>query len=110
MTAEICSPTGEGVRLRVRLTPKSSRDEIGGVDEGPDGPVLKAKVRALPDKGQANKALIKLISKWVEMPQGEISLVSGHKSRFKTISILGNTERLLAHIDALIRQIDEEKR
>ena len=30
--------------------------------------VLKAKVRALPDKGKANVALEKLIAKWLRVP------------------------------------------
>lgn len=97
-----CAASKRGVRVRVRLTPKSSRDEIGGLEEGPDGPVIKAKVRAIADKGKANQALVKLVAKWVALPQSEISLVSGQKSRFKTLEIAGNPERLTAQIAALL--------
>ena len=40
--------------LTVRLTPKSSRDEIVGVEAFGGEAVLKARVRALPEDGRAN--------------------------------------------------------
>ncbi len=47
--------TSEGVMLTVRLTPKSSRDEIVGVESFGGETVLKARVRALPEDGRANR-------------------------------------------------------
>lgn len=98
---------GQGIRLAMRLTPKASCDEILGLAEGPDGPVIKAKVRAIPDKSKANQALLKLVAKWVQLPQSEINLVSGHKSRFKTIEIVGEPEILRARICALLEAKSE---
>ena len=54
-----------GIMLPVRLTPKSSRDEIGGIDGGEA--VLQARVRALPEAGRANQALAKLIAHWLKL-------------------------------------------
>ena len=47
-------PSRDGVILPVRLTPKSSRDEIVGVEDHGGECVLKARVRAIPEAGRAN--------------------------------------------------------
>ena len=47
----------EGVMVPVRLTPKSARDEIAGIENFGGETVLKARVRALPEQGRANEAL-----------------------------------------------------
>ena len=49
----------DGLEITVRLTPKSSRDALEGAESGADGGAwLKARVRAVPEDGKANKALI----------------------------------------------------
>ena len=53
--------TNAGVMLTVRLTPKSGKDEIAGVETFGEDTVLKARVRALPEAGRANAALERLI-------------------------------------------------
>lgn len=83
------------VRIRVRLTPKSSRDEIGGVEETSEGPALKARVRAVPEDGKANAALIRLMADWLDVPKSTIALVSGGKSRCKMLAVSGS-ETMLA--------------
>ena len=57
-----------GIMLPVRLTPKSSRDEIGGIEAFGGEAVLKARVRALPEDGRANEALAKLVARWLKLP------------------------------------------
>jgi uncharacterized protein (TIGR00251 family) len=85
--------------LTVRLTPKSARDEIEGVGLLSDGrPVLKARVRAVPEDGAANAALIKLIAKALRLPAAAVRLESGGASRLKTIVLTGDPK---AHGDAL---------
>jgi uncharacterized protein YggU (UPF0235/DUF167 family) len=39
----------------IRLTPKAGRDEIVGVGDHGGEQVLKARVRALPEAGRANR-------------------------------------------------------
>ena len=80
-----------GVELFVRLTPKSSRDMIEGVEIGADGRRhLKARVRAVPEDGKANKALIKLVSKTLRVPASSITVTSGQTSRLKTLHIVAD--------------------
>jgi uncharacterized protein len=52
----------DGVMLPVRLTPKSARDEIAGIENFGGETVLKARVRALPARVRANEALERLIA------------------------------------------------
>ena len=59
----------DGLTLHVRLTPKSSRDALEGVEMLADGQtVLKARVRAAPEDGKANDALIALVAKSLKIP------------------------------------------
>ena len=61
--------------------------------------VLKARVRAVPEKGKANVALEKLIAKWLGVPSGGVTLVSGGASRLKSVRVDGDPEALSAAID-----------
>lgn len=92
------------LRVRVRLTPKSSRDEISGIDQTAEGPALKARVRAVPEDGKANAALIVLFSGWLGVPKSTVTLAAGGKSRCKTLVISGSEallgERIAARIGA----------
>ena len=92
--------TADGVVLGVRLTPKSSRDEILGVETFGGVAVLKARVRALPEEGRANDALVKLIAKWLGMPPSTVLVAQGGKSRLKQVRIEGDADSLLARIAA----------
>jgi hypothetical protein len=86
--------TNSGVMLTVRLTPKSARDEIVGVETFGEETVLKARVRALPDDGRANAALEKLIARWLKVPASSVSVVQGSKSRLKQVKIDGDPDAL----------------
>ena len=91
---------GSGVMLKVRLTPKSSRDEIVGVEDFAGEAVLKARVRALPEDGRANQALERLVARWLKVPHSSVSVAQGGKSRTKQILIEGDAEALAPLIEA----------
>ena len=57
--------TETGIAIAVRLTPKAARDAVEGVEEFGGDPVLKARVRAVPESGKANGALEALIADWL---------------------------------------------
>ncbi len=50
-----------GIDLFIRLTPKASRDAVGGLFQAQDKAYLQARVRSVPEDGRANQALIELI-------------------------------------------------
>ncbi|MDE3055926.1 MAG: DUF167 domain-containing protein [Verrucomicrobiota bacterium] len=71
--------------LIVKVIPKASREEIVGWE----GDVLKVRLRAAPEKGKANAALISFLAKALDLPKRAITLVSGETSRHKRIVIEG---------------------
>lgn len=89
------SPRGDHVILTVRLTPKSARDEIAGLGSLSDGrPVLQVRVRALPQEGAANEALVKLLAKALHLPATSIRLESGATGRVKCLRLTGDAATL----------------
>ena len=92
--------TKTGVMLTVRLTPKSARDEIVGIETFGEETVLKARMRALPEDGRANQALEKLIARWIKVPASSVSVAQGTKSRLKQVKIGGKPDELAAAIVA----------
>ncbi|MCO5145156.1 MAG: DUF167 family protein [Aquamicrobium sp.] len=95
-------PHGAGFDLFVRLTPKSARDGLEGVETAADGRRhVKARVRAVPEDGKANKALIKLLAKELGVPASRIAIVAGETARLKTVCIEGEAEQLEPALRAL---------
>lgn len=93
----------DGIDLHVRLTPKSSLDAVEGVEHTADGHShLKARVRAVPEKGLANAALIKLVAKALGTPASAISLTAGETARLKTLHIAGDPAALTDIVKGLI--------
>jgi len=93
--------TGDGVRLRVRLTPKAAANRIDGIRAGADGaPVLKASVTAVPEGGKANAALLKMLAKTFGLPKTSLSITSGATDRNKTLLIAGDPARLMDRLSA----------
>ncbi len=86
---------GGDLLLSVRLTPGASRDLIGGVwTDEKNQPWLTARVRAVPEKGRANAALIAAIARLLDMPKATISLESGDTNRLKRLRIRGGGDAL----------------
>ncbi len=75
-------------RIRVRLTPRSARNEIVGWRDG----LLRVRVTAPPVDGKANEALERLIAKTIGVRKSAVSVVSGARAREKTIEIEGYSE------------------
>ena len=89
----------DGIVLRVRLTPKSSRDGVEGLEETADGPAIKARVRAIPADGEANEAVQRLIAQWLEVSKSAVELFSGSKSRVKLLAIRGEAAALTRRME-----------
>ena len=96
-------PVADGVRLWVRVTPGASRDQVGGLHESSDGSAaLNVRVRARPEKGKANTAVIGTVAKALGVPKSDVELSTGSRDRRKTLVIQGETSVLTRRIDALI--------
>ncbi len=96
-----------GLELRIRVTPKASRDAIEGVEALADGTsVLRLRVRAVPADGAANDAVRRLLAKALRVPAGVVSVSSGATARIKTMRIEGESAELAA---ALAKLLEGEK-
>jgi len=91
------SRTG-GIQVFVRVTPRSARDCVDGTAESAEGPALQVRVRAVADKGEANRAVQAVMADWLGVPRTSVSLAAGGKSRLKTLDVVGEPlalERLM---------------
>ncbi len=69
--------------INIKVIPKSSKNEIGDWENEE----LKIRLKAVPEKGEANEVLIKFLSKQLNVPQSSIEIVTGSKSRHKRLRI-----------------------
>lgn len=93
---------GDGMDIRVRLTPKGGRDGIDGILAlADDTMVLAARVRAAPEKGAANKALEKLVANALGVARATVAVASGHKARLKTVHVSGDADQLTGALRGL---------
>lgn len=84
---DICAVSASTVRVRVRLTPKSAADRVEGVENTAEGPALKVRVRAVPEKGKANAALVSVFADWLGVARGSVEVATGGKSRCKMLAV-----------------------
>ena len=106
MSAASCYRVEAGaIVLAVRLTPKGGRDQLDGIALLADGSaVALARVRAAPEDGAANRALIVLLARTFGAPKSAIELVSGATTRLKRVRIPGDPVALGAIVEAWPRK------
>ena len=103
MPARPYEADADGLRIRVRLTPRGGRDALEGIDTLADGRVvLKARVRAVPEKGLANAALEALLAESLRLPKSAVSVVAGGTGRVKLVGVSGRSAELAEKLDALL--------
>jgi uncharacterized protein (TIGR00251 family) len=79
---------GADLLVSVRLTPKASRERIGGIFTDAQGQRwLQASVTAPPDRGKANAALITLLARTLKVPASSILLETGDSNRLKRLRL-----------------------
>jgi uncharacterized protein YggU (UPF0235/DUF167 family) len=98
-----------GLDLRVRLTPNAASDELGDMTETADGLThLAARVRAVPDKGKANKALCDLLAKRFDVAKSSVTIIRGATSRLKTVRLEASKEDA-KRLTELLENLDDER-
>ncbi len=74
--------------LRIKVTPKSAKNcVIEILDDKENGTTYKIKIAAPAEKGKANAALIKFLSKELKVPTEKISIISGKTEHLKLVKI-----------------------
>jgi uncharacterized protein (TIGR00251 family) len=84
-----------GISVALLVTPRSGRDDIDGVETLANGrSVVKVRVRAIADGGEANRAVTELLAKALGVPRASVRLLSGATSRLKQIAVDGDPAKL----------------
>jgi uncharacterized protein len=88
-----------GAPLEVAVVPRAAEDRVGPLRDG----VLVVRVTRPPADGEANRAVVRLVARVLELPAGSVELVSGTRSRRKRLMIAGldaaGLARRLANLD-----------
>lgn len=107
MAATAWRAVAGGLHIAVRLTPRGGVDRIEGIETAADcRPHLKARVRAAPEKGAANKALERLLAGWLGLPASAVAVTAGATARLKTVRIAGDAGHLAALLAARLDEPD----
>ena len=85
--------TTDGLLIRIKIIPNSSKNEIILEDE-----FIKIKITAQPIENKANKALIEFLSKLLKIAKSNIEIVKGENSKEKTLFISINDEKKKSNI------------
>jgi uncharacterized protein (TIGR00251 family) len=67
------------------VNPRSGKDALLDLRASP----IRIKLTAPPVEGEANRALVKFFARLVGVPQKDVQIVSGQRSRQKTVEIRG---------------------
>ncbi len=85
-----------GVDIAVHAQPRASRSKLCGIHDNR----LKVQLAAPPVDGEANAALIELMSELLGVPKRQVEVHSGQSGRRKVVRVLGvdlaQAERALA--------------
>jgi len=85
-------PRDDGaIVMGLRVKPGAKRDAAIGVH----GDRLKVSVRAAPERGRANEAVVRLLETLFGVSSGDVELTAGHASQDKVVHIRGCDEATL---------------
>ena len=71
------------MKIQIKVKPNSKTEEVSQ-----EGDNFIVKVKEPPREGKANQAVIKLLAEHFGVPQGQVRILSGFKSRNKVIEVV----------------------
>ncbi|HEX2363472.1 MAG TPA: DUF167 domain-containing protein [Bradyrhizobium sp.] len=84
-----------GVSISLRVTPRGGRDDIDGIETLANGrSVVKMRVRAIAEGGEANRAVTELLARSLGVSKASVRLLSGATSRIKQVAVDGDPKQL----------------
>jgi uncharacterized protein YggU (UPF0235/DUF167 family) len=84
-----------GISVALRVTPRGGRDDIDGIETLANGrSVVKMRVRAIAESGEANRAVTELLAKALGVPKRSVRVLSGVTSRLKQVAVDGDPQKL----------------
>lgn len=102
MTVPPYRVTGNGILIDMRLTPRGGRDGIDGLKQSR----VQARVRAVPEDGRANTALVELVADEIGVPKSTVTVTAGKTARLKTLLIAGDPKVLEARVAAWLKRFE----
>lgn len=70
------------MKIKVKVKPGAKKDEVE------EGEIFIIKTKEKPVEGKANKAVIKLLAEHFKVPQANISILSGARSKEKLLEVV----------------------
>lgn len=99
-----------GICIALRVTPRGGSDDIDGIETLADGrAVLKVRVRAIADGGEANRAVTELLARALRVPKARVKILSGATSRLKQVAVDGDPRLLGDTLRALTAENSDQK-
>jgi uncharacterized protein (TIGR00251 family) len=87
--------SADGISIALRVTPRGGRDDIDGIEIMSDGrPVVKVRVRAIAEGGEANRAVTDLLARALGVRKRDVRVLSGVTSRQKQVAVDGDPRKL----------------
>ena len=103
MTGACYRATASGLVIHLRVTPNAGLDRIEGMEVRDDGQaVLRLRVKAVPDKGKANAAVVALLAEALGIAKGKVSVIAGETARLKTVAVDGDSAELVGRLETLL--------
>jgi uncharacterized protein (TIGR00251 family) len=82
------------MQIRLKVVPKASRDGVAGWV----GERLKVRVRAAPERGRANDAVVELLAGRLGLPRSAVRILAGHAAPEKIVEIDAPEPEVLAKL------------
>jgi uncharacterized protein len=86
------------MRFTVRVHPGARADSVGGHYGDGGSRVLVVRVRARAVDGRANDAVVRALAGAFDVPARDVTIVTGHTSRSKAVSIAGDLDERLSEL------------
>ena len=95
----------EGVRIALRVTPKSSPAGVAGIRLDAAGDAyLQVRVTAPAEGGKANAALLKLLAREWGVAGSRLAIIAGPRGRRKTVLLTGDPPTVLNQLGEWIER------
>jgi uncharacterized protein (TIGR00251 family) len=82
------------IKLDIKAVPGASKTEFAGIKDGR----LRIRLAAAPEDGKANAEMLVFLAKELGCPRRDLQILSGEKSRLKTVALPSECKEKLERI------------
>ena len=99
-------PYKQGYLIRIKLSPGASCCGFRGVFiDAEQNAWLKISITAIPEKGKANKELVRILAKKLKLGQNLIEIVSGETDHMKKIYVKNTALDMIEKMQQLYKDV-----